>query len=60
MAKSHLTAMDVEIIRSAFRNEVHDKKLPESEWRQLAADLIETYTGNKVVDPQMLEWIMRK
>ena len=60
MAKSHLSALDAEIIRSAFHNEVHEKNLPESKWRQLAVSLVKTYTGSEVEDPEMVEWIMRK
>ncbi|AZO72082.1 MAG: hypothetical protein E5V92_08680 [Mesorhizobium sp.] len=55
-----LSAMDAEIIKSAFHKEVRDKKLPESQWRDFAAQLVQTYTGQKEVDPDMLEWIIRK
>lgn len=60
MAKSHLTALDAEIIRSAFLSEIHDSKTPESQWRDVATKLIQTYTGQKEVDPDMLSWIIRK
>ncbi|TJV68610.1 MAG: hypothetical protein E5X76_28940 [Mesorhizobium sp.] len=57
MAKK-LTAMDADILRSVFLNEVRDKKAPESEWRELATHLIQTYTGREEVDPSVLEWII--
>lgn len=55
-----LSAIDAEIIKSAFHKEVRAKELPESRWREFATELIQTYTGIKFVDPDMLEWIMRK
>ena len=58
MANSHLTALDAEIIKTAFHKEA--RGLPESQWREFAVQLIQTYTGRKEVDPAMLEWIIRK
>ncbi|WP_210236908.1 hypothetical protein, partial [Mesorhizobium sp. M1C.F.Ca.ET.193.01.1.1] len=34
--------------------------LPESQWRELAAHLIQTFTGLSAVDPQLVEGIIRK
>ncbi|TGS10307.1 hypothetical protein EN852_026915 [Mesorhizobium sp. M2E.F.Ca.ET.209.01.1.1] len=53
-----LSALDVEIIKSAFHKEAQG--LPESQWRELAAQLIQTFTGLSAVDPQLVEWIIRK
>ncbi|MDG4899679.1 MULTISPECIES: hypothetical protein [unclassified Mesorhizobium] len=55
-----LSAMDAEIIKSVFHKEVREKKTPESQWRDFAAQLVQSYTGSQFVDPDMLEWIMRK
>lgn len=60
MANSHLSAIEVEIIRSTFLSEVRENKATESQWRELATQLIQTYTGRKEVHPTMLEWIIRK
>jgi hypothetical protein len=42
MAKSSLSAVDAEILRSAFQSEVRDNKTPESQWRELATKLIQS------------------
>ena len=60
MAKSTLSAVDAEILKSAFRNEIRDNKTPETEWRALATKLIQLYSGSQSVDPDLLEWIMRE
>jgi hypothetical protein len=53
-----LSAIDVEIIKSAFHKEA--RGLPESQWRDFAAALVQIYTGQKEVDPGLVEWIVRK
>jgi hypothetical protein len=53
-----LSAMDAEIIKSAFRKEA--RSLPESQWHELAAGLFKSLTGSQSVDPALLEWIMGK
>ncbi|TGQ16517.1 MULTISPECIES: hypothetical protein [unclassified Mesorhizobium] len=60
MAKSTLSAMDADIIRSAFLKELRESKAPESQWREIALQLIQLYTGQREVDPDTLEWIVRK
>ena len=60
MAKSTLSAVDAEILKSVFRNEIRDNKTPESEWRALATKLIQSYSGSQSVDPNLLEWIVRR
>lgn len=60
MAKSHLTALDADIIRSAFLKEIHESKAPESQWRKMAMQLVQSYTGQREVDPDMLDWIIRR
>ncbi|RVD45293.1 hypothetical protein EN858_05810 [Mesorhizobium sp. M4B.F.Ca.ET.215.01.1.1] len=59
MAKSHLTAFDADIIRTTFLKEVHESKLPKSEWQNLARRLVEAYTGQQEVDPQLVDWIVQ-
>lgn len=53
-----LSAIDAEIIKSAFQKE--SRGLPKSQWREYAEQLVRSYTGSEFVDPEMLEWIMRK
>ncbi|RWF62652.1 hypothetical protein [Mesorhizobium sp.] len=59
MAKSHLSALDADVIRTTFLKEVHESKVPESEWQDLARRLVEAYTGQQDVDPKLLEWIVQ-
>ncbi|RWB66938.1 hypothetical protein [Mesorhizobium sp.] len=54
-----LSALDVEIIRSALHTEIRERNLPESEWLVHAAKLIQEFTGSHTVDPKLLNWIVR-
>jgi len=40
--------------------EVVHRLLPEERWREHAALLIRTYMGSNDVDPELLDWIVRK
>jgi hypothetical protein len=55
-----VSARDAGIIKSAFHKEVGEKKIPECQWRELAAQLVQSYTGSSAVDPHLLEWIVTK
>ncbi|RWI98912.1 MAG: hypothetical protein EOR22_02380 [Mesorhizobium sp.] len=57
MAKSHLTALDAEILKKAFLNEVRYNKTPEAERRELAAKIIRAYTGSQTVEPKLVDWM---
>ncbi|RWE83140.1 MAG: hypothetical protein EOS63_05480 [Mesorhizobium sp.] len=57
MAKSHLTALDADIIRSAFLKQIHESNAPESQWPEMAMQLVQSYTGQREVDPDMQDWI---
>ncbi|TGT91250.1 MULTISPECIES: hypothetical protein [unclassified Mesorhizobium] len=64
MAKAHshnsISAFDCDVIREAFRSWVIEDKIPEHEWQERAKGLIHTLTGIEDLDPDMLEWIVRK
>ena len=64
MAKAHLGAevsvFDCDILRSAFIKTVIEENIPEDKWRSVAALLISDFTGSDDVDPDLLEWIVRK
>ncbi|TPI32627.1 hypothetical protein FJ414_21365 [Mesorhizobium sp. B3-1-6] len=59
MAKRGLSPFDADILRTAFHKAVKDESTPESKWRELAAQLIATYTGSSTVDPDLVEWIVQ-
>ncbi|TIM45052.1 MAG: hypothetical protein E5Y55_14475 [Mesorhizobium sp.] len=64
MAKAQLGAevsvFDCDILRSAFIKAVIEENIPEDKWRSVAALLISDFTGSDDVDPDLLEWIVRK
>ncbi|MDG4902786.1 MULTISPECIES: hypothetical protein [unclassified Mesorhizobium] len=61
MTKKSISAMDIDIIRSALQAAIYENKLPESEWREQAIKLIQVFTGsNTAVDQELLDWIVRK
>ncbi|TIM05941.1 hypothetical protein [Mesorhizobium sp.] len=64
MAKAQLGAevsvFDCDILRSAFIKTVIEENIPEDKWRSVAALLISDFTGSDDVDPDLLEWIVRK
>ncbi|RWE30047.1 hypothetical protein [Mesorhizobium sp.] len=53
-----LSVMELEIIRSALHTEIRENNLPQSEWRDHAAKLIQEFTGSRPVDPELLDWIV--
>lgn len=55
-----VSALDCDIIRSAFKKSVIEESIPEQRWREHAALLIRTFKGSDDVDPELLDWILRK
>ncbi|RWC49357.1 hypothetical protein [Mesorhizobium sp.] len=55
-----VSSFDSDILRSAFIKSVIEDNVPEDRWRTLAADFIRDLTGSDDVDPDLLEWIVRK
>lgn len=64
MAQTHLrhsvSAFDCDVIREAFKAWVLEEHIPEHKWRDSAAQMVRSMTGREGVDPDMLEWIVRK
>ena len=55
-----VSAFDCETLRSAFIKSVIEQNIPEDQWREHAALLIADFTGSDDIDPDLLEWIVRK
>jgi hypothetical protein len=55
-----VSAFDCDIIRSAFIKSVIEDNIPEAKWRTVAADLISDFTDSDDVDPELVDWIVRK
>jgi hypothetical protein len=55
-----VSAFDCDVMRSAFIKSVIEENIPEDQRREHAALLIREYTGSDDVDPDLLEWIVRK
>jgi hypothetical protein len=60
MSRDNVSALDSDILRSAFRRAIIEEKIPESQWRDFAAQMIRDFTGSETVDPDFVEWILRK
>ncbi|ESZ07893.1 MULTISPECIES: hypothetical protein [Mesorhizobium] len=59
-AGAQVSVFDCDILRSAFIKTVIEENIPEDKWRSVAALLISDFTGSDDVDPDLLEWIVRK
>jgi hypothetical protein len=57
---SSVTAFDCDIVRSAFMKSVIEDNIPEDQWRDYAAQIVRDFTGHSTVDPELLDWIVRK
>jgi hypothetical protein len=55
-----VSSFDCDVLRSAFITAVINENIPEDKWRALAASLIGDFTGSEDVDPELLDWIVRK
>ena len=60
MDRVRVSSYECEVLRSAFKKSVIEEKIPEERWREHAALLIRTYKGRDDVDPELLDWIVRK
>jgi len=60
MSRSKVSAVDSDLLRKAFRRAIIEEKIPESRWREFAAQMVRDFTGFETVDPDLLEWIARK
>ena len=57
---NRVSAFDCDILRGAFTKSVIEKHIPEDKWRAEAALLISAFTDSDDIDPELLEWIVRK
>jgi len=61
MKMSHTKGASIDnAILRAFRRAISEKKIPESQWRDFAAQIIREFTGFDTVDPDLLDWIACK
>ncbi|QND55913.1 MULTISPECIES: hypothetical protein [Mesorhizobium] len=64
MAEDHsgkrVTAFDCEILRGAFRKLVVENRITEREWRMHARVLARELTELDEIDPDIVEWIVRR
>jgi hypothetical protein len=52
--------LEFDVMREAFKRWVDEDKVPEEQWRPRATKLVRIVTGDDYVDPNLVEWIMRK
>jgi hypothetical protein len=57
---NQVSAFDRDILRGAFMKSVIEKNIPEDQWRAEATLLISNFTDSDDIDPELLEWIVRK
>jgi len=55
-----VSAFDCDVLRSAFKKSVFEDGIPEDQWREYAAQMVRDFTGNETVDPDLVEWIVRR
>ena len=55
-----VSAFECDFLHSAFVKSLVEERIPEDQWRAYATLLIADLTGNDDVDPEFLEWIVRK
>ena len=55
-----VSSFDCDILRSVFTKSVVEDSIPEDQWLDYAAKMIRDFTGNSMVDPELLERIVRK
>ncbi|MFK0693226.1 hypothetical protein ACFX5Q_34675 [Mesorhizobium sp. IMUNJ 23033] len=58
--RNSVSAFDCDILREAFRKSVVEDHIPDDQWRDHAALLVRAWTGSEVIDPDLLDWIVRK
>jgi hypothetical protein len=60
LAPVAVSAFDADILRSAFRELVRERSVPECVWRDLATSLVFEFTGCEQIDVGLLDWITHK
>ncbi|MDG4874186.1 hypothetical protein P9273_03615 [Mesorhizobium sp. WSM4935] len=51
---------EYDVMRGAFQRWVDEDKVPEDQWRPRATKLVRIVTGDDYVDPNIVEWIIKK
>ena len=51
---------ELDVMRGAFHRWVDEDSVPEDQWRPRATKLVRIVTGDEYVDPNIVEWIIRK
>ncbi|MBZ9863379.1 hypothetical protein [Mesorhizobium sp. CA12] len=54
------SCFEFDVMREAFTRWVDEDEIPEDQWRPRATKLVRIMTGDDYVDPNVVEWIMRK
>lgn len=54
-----ISAFDCDILRSAFRKSVVEKRIAQREWRMHATLLARELTDLDEIDPDIVDWIVR-
>ncbi|MER8751141.1 hypothetical protein NKH57_18015 [Mesorhizobium sp. M1050] len=57
---NQVSPFDCDVLRSAFIRLVIEEKIPQDRWRMFAEQLISDFTDSDDIDPELLEWIIRK
>jgi hypothetical protein len=55
-----VSAFDCDVLRSTFLKSVSEDNIPEDRWREYAAPMVRDFTGVKTVEPELVDWIVRK
>ena len=55
-----VSAFDCDILRSTFTKSVIEDNIPEDRWWEYASQMVRDFTGIATVDPDLLNWIIRK
>jgi hypothetical protein len=64
MAEDHsdlrISAFECDILRTAFKKSVIEGSIPEYRWQSHAMLLVHELTDREHVEPEVLDWIVRK
>lgn len=55
-----VSALESDILRSAFQKAIIEENIPKARWEEFASRMIRELTGVAMVDPDLLDWIVRK
>jgi hypothetical protein len=55
-----VSALESDILRGAFQKAIIEENIPQARWEEFASLMIRELTGVAMVDPDLLDWIVRK